>query len=45
MIASSIDDQKRIEEALRQSQGELARINRVRTMGELTASLVVKSAN
>jgi PAS domain S-box-containing protein len=36
---TDIDDQKRIEEALRQSQGDLARINRVTTMGELTASL------
>jgi C4-dicarboxylate-specific signal transduction histidine kinase len=29
----------RTEEALRQAQGDLARINRVTTMGELTASL------
>jgi predicted ATPase/signal transduction histidine kinase len=36
---TDIDDQKRIEDALRQSQGDLARINRVTTMGELTASL------
>jgi len=36
---TDIDDQKRTEEALRQSQGDLARINRVTTMGELTASL------
>ncbi|HUN85247.1 MAG TPA: ATP-binding protein [Terracidiphilus sp.] len=36
---TDIDDQKRTEEALRQAQGELARINRVTTMGELTASL------
>ena len=36
---TDIDDQKRAEEALRQAQGELARINRVTTMGELTASL------
>jgi PAS domain S-box-containing protein len=33
------DDQKRTEEALRQAQGDLARINRVTTMGELAASL------
>jgi PAS domain S-box-containing protein len=37
--ATDIDDQKRAEEALRQAQGDLARINRVTTMGELTASL------
>src|SRR5579871_6861429 len=36
---TDIDDQKRTEEALRQAQGDLARINRVTTMGELTASL------
>jgi PAS domain S-box-containing protein len=36
---TDIDDQKRTEEALRQSQSDLARINRVTTMGELAASL------
>ena len=36
---TDIDDQKRAEEALRQAQGDLARINRATTMGELTASL------
>jgi len=36
---TDIDDQKRVEDALRQAQGDLARINRVTTMGELTASL------
>jgi PAS domain S-box-containing protein len=36
---TDIDDQKRTEESLRQAQGDLARINRVTTMGELTASL------
>jgi PAS domain S-box-containing protein len=36
---TDIDDQKRTEEALRQAQGDLARISRVTTMGELTASL------
>ena len=36
---TDIDDQKRTEEALRQARGDLARINRVTTMGELTASL------
>jgi signal transduction histidine kinase len=36
---TDIDDQKRTEEALRQAQSDLARINRVNTMGELTAAL------
>ena len=36
---TDIDDQKRAEQALRQAQGDLARINRVTTMGELAASL------
>jgi PAS domain S-box-containing protein len=36
---TDIDDQKRIEEDLRQAQSNLARINRVTTMGELAASL------
>jgi len=36
---TDIDDQKRAEEALRQALGDLARINRATTMGELTASL------
>ncbi len=36
---TDIDDQKRIEDALRRAQGDLARINRVTTMGELAASL------
>lgn len=36
---TDIDDQKRAEEALRQAQGDLARINRVTTLGELAASL------
>ena len=36
---TDIDDQKRTEEALRQAQGDLARINRVTIMGELAASL------
>ena len=36
---TDIDDQKRIEDALRQVQADLARINRVTTMGELAASL------
>ncbi len=34
-----ITERVRAEEALRQAQGDLARINRVTTMGELTASL------
>ena len=36
---TDIDDQKRTEEALRQAQADLSRINRVTTMGELAASL------
>ena len=36
---TDIDEQKRAEDALRQTQADLARINRVATMGELTASL------
>jgi PAS domain S-box-containing protein len=36
---TDIDDQKRTEEALRQAQGDLARIHRVTIMGELAASL------
>jgi PAS domain S-box-containing protein len=36
---TDIDEQKRTEEALRQAQGDLARVNRVTTMGELAASL------
>ena len=32
---TDIDDQKRAEEALRQAQGDLARINRVATMGRV----------
>jgi len=34
-----VTERMRAEEVLRQAQGELARINRVTTMGELTASL------
>jgi len=36
---TDIDDQKRAEDALRRALGELARINRIATMGELAASL------
>src|SRR6202011_5934278 len=36
---ASASEQKRAEEALRQAQADLARVNRVTTMGELTASL------
>jgi len=36
---TDIDDQKRAQEALRLAQGDLERINRVTTMGELAASL------
>ena len=34
-----VTERKRAEEALRQTQADLARVNRVTTMGELTASL------
>ncbi|MEO8006718.1 MAG: ATP-binding protein, partial [Betaproteobacteria bacterium] len=36
---TDIDDQKRAEDSLRQAMTDLARINRVTTMGELTATL------
>jgi PAS domain S-box-containing protein len=36
---TDIDDQKRTEEALRQTQAELAHVARVTTMGELAASM------
>src|SRR5467141_3248849 len=36
---ASLSEQKRAEEALRQAQADLARVNRVTTMAELTASL------
>jgi PAS domain S-box-containing protein len=36
---TDIEDRKRVEEALRRAQADLARVNRVTTMGELTASL------
>jgi C4-dicarboxylate-specific signal transduction histidine kinase len=36
---TDIDDRKRAEEALRQAQSDLTRMNRVTTMGELAASL------
>jgi len=38
-LLTEVDDRKRAEEALRQAQADLARISRVTTMGELTASL------
>jgi PAS domain S-box-containing protein len=38
-LLTEVDDRKRAEEALRQAQSDLARINRVTTMGELAASL------
>jgi len=38
-LLTEVDDRKRAEDALRQAQSELARISRVTTMGELTASL------
>src|SRR5438270_1248713 len=37
--AASLFERKRAEEALRQAQADLARVNRVSTMAELTASL------
>jgi PAS domain S-box-containing protein len=36
---TDIEDRKRAEETVRQAQADLARVNRVTTMGELTASL------
>jgi C4-dicarboxylate-specific signal transduction histidine kinase len=38
-LIASMSEQKRAEEALRQAQADLARVNRVNTMAELTASL------
>jgi PAS domain S-box-containing protein len=38
-LARDVTERKRAEEALRQAQTDLAHINRVTTMGELTASL------
>ena len=38
-MAASLSEQRRAEEALRQAQTDLAHVNRVTTMGELTASL------
>ncbi len=38
-LLTEIDDRKRAEDALHQAQGDLARISRVTTMGELAASL------
>jgi PAS domain S-box-containing protein len=38
-LLTEVDDRKRAEEALRQAQADLARINRMTTMGELAASL------
>jgi C4-dicarboxylate-specific signal transduction histidine kinase len=38
-LRESITEQKHAEEALRQAQADLAHVNRVTTMGELTASL------
>jgi C4-dicarboxylate-specific signal transduction histidine kinase len=36
---ASLSEQKRVEDALRQAQADLARVNRVTTVAELTASL------
>ena len=38
-LMASLFEEKRAEEALRQARADLARVNRVNTMGELTASL------
>ena len=38
-LLTEVDDRKRAEDALRQAQADLERINRVTTMGELAASL------
>ena len=38
-MAASLSEQRRAEEALRQAQADLAHVNRVTTIGELTASL------
>ena len=38
-LIASLSEQKRAEEALREAQADLARVNRVTTMGELTAAL------
>ena len=38
-LIASLSEQKRAEEALRQARADLAHVNRVTTMGELTASL------
>jgi PAS domain S-box-containing protein len=38
-LLTEVDDRNRAEDALRQAQGDLERINRVTTMGELAASL------
>src|SRR5712672_2046573 len=38
-LIASLSEQKRAEEALREAQADLARVNRVTTMGELCASL------
>ena len=39
VLLTDVDDRKQAEEALRQAQSDLARINRVTTLGELAASL------
>ena len=38
-LIASLSEQKRVEEALRQARADLGRVNRVTTMGALTASL------
>ena len=44
-LARDITERKRAEEILRQAQADLAYINRVTTMGELTASLRTRSGS
>src|SRR5207244_10184997 len=38
-LIATLTEQKRVEEALRQARADLAHVNRVTTMGALTASL------
>jgi C4-dicarboxylate-specific signal transduction histidine kinase len=40
-----VTERKRAEEALRQAQADLAHVSRVTTMGELVASMLMKSIN
>jgi C4-dicarboxylate-specific signal transduction histidine kinase len=40
-----ITERKHAEEALRDAQADLARVTRLTTMGELVASIVMRSTN